>query len=138
MSGAQKLLYIASTEVRQQRAAMVLRDVDYILEAHFEMTSKVGPEDTQEKHYNIILRRLRQGQHHHKPCLGTREFPAQVELIENKADIPKSPLIGRHDLGWMLYDLDFSNLRDIQPVFYHAVMVDGVIEVAELAREVRR
>lgn len=138
MSGAQKLLYIASTEVRQQRAAMVLRDVDYILEAHFEMTSKVGPEDTQEKHYNIILRRLRQGQYHHKPCLGTREFPAQVELIENKADIPKSPLIGRHDLGWMLYDLDFSNLRDIQPVFYHAVMVDGVIEVAELAREVRR
>jgi len=109
MKGANKLLYIAATEKRQQRAAMVLKNVDYVIEAHFELTNKAGPEDTEEKHYNIALRRLRNGQHFHTPCLGAREFPAKVTLIENKNDIPKSPLTGTRDLGWMLYDLDFSN-----------------------------
>jgi CRISPR-associated protein Cas5d len=138
MKGANKLLYIAATEKRQQRAAMVLKNVDYVIEAHFELTDKAGPEDTEEKHYNIALRRLRNGQHFHAPCLGAREFPAKVTLIENKNDIPKSPLAGTRDLGWMLYDLDFSDPRDIQPVFYHAVMQDGVINVHELSKEVRR
>jgi CRISPR-associated protein Cas5d len=139
MRGANKLLYIAATEARQQRAAMVLKDVDYVIEARFEKVEQDwGERDTEEGHYNIILRRLRNGQHFHAPCLGTREFPARVELIEEREGIPKSPLTGKRDLGWMLYDLDFSNPRDIQPTFYHAIMQDGVIDVGELAREVRR
>lgn len=139
MKGADKPLYIAATEARQQRAAMVLKDVDYVIEAHFEKVEKEwGERDTEEGHYNIVLRRLRQGQHFHAPCLGTREFPAKVTLIENKNDIPKSPLTDKRDFGWILYDLDFSNPRDIQPMFYHAVMQDGMIDVRELAKEVRR
>ncbi|WP_423225495.1 type I-C CRISPR-associated protein Cas5c [Candidatus Amarolinea aalborgensis] len=139
MKGADKLLYIAATEARQQRAAMVLKDVDYVIEAHFEKVDKEwGERDTEEGHYNIVLRRLRNGQHFHAPCLGTREFPARVELIEERESIPKSPLTGKRDLGWMLYDLDFTNQRDIKPSFYHAIMQDGVIDVSELAREVRR
>ncbi len=138
MKGANKLLYIAATEKRQQRAAMVLKNVDYVIEAHFELTDKAGPEDTEEKHYNIALRRLRNGQHFHTPCLGAREFPAKVTLIENKNDIPKSPLTGTRDLGWMLYDLDFSRPDDIQPMFYHVVMQNGVIDVRKLREEVRR
>jgi CRISPR-associated protein Cas5d len=130
MKGAPKPLYIAATEVRQQRAAMVLKNVDYVIEAHFEMTDKAGKEDTEKKHYNIILRRLRQGQRFHAPCLGTREFGAVVELIEDKREIPKSPLKGRCDLGWMLYDLDFSNPRDIRPKFFKVQMVDGVLDLA--------
>jgi CRISPR-associated protein Cas5d len=127
MKGGQKALYISAVESRQQRASMVLKDVDYIIEAHFELTEKAGKDDTAEKHYNIILRRLRQGQHFHKPCLGTREFPASVEIIEDRRDIPRSPFTGTRDFGWMLYDLDFSNPRDIQPRFFRAKMVDGVI-----------
>ncbi|WP_298814684.1 type I-C CRISPR-associated protein Cas5c [Chloroflexus sp.] len=138
MKGNHKPLYIDVTDKRQQRAAMVLRDVDYVIEAHFELTNKAGIEDTEEKHYNIVLRRLRNGQHFHAPCLGTREFPACVTLIENRNDIPKSPLEGKRDLGWMLYDLDFSSPNDIQPMFYHAIMCDGVIDVQELSKEVRR
>lgn len=137
MKGGNKLLYIAATEARQQRASMVLRDVDYVIEAYFELTDKAGPEDTQEKHYNMILRRLRNGQHFHAPCLGTREFPAKVTLIEDTDSIPKSPITGRHDLGYMLYDLDFSNPRDIQPMFFRAVMEDGVITIPR-PQEVRR
>lgn len=138
MKGSYKPLYIDVTATRQQRAAMVLKDVDYVIEAHFELTNQAGPDDTEEKHYNIILRRLRSGQHFHAPCLGTREFPAQVTIIEDRRDIPISPLTGKRDLGWMLYDLDFSNPRDIQPMFYHAIMEDGVINVHQLSKEVRR
>lgn len=139
MKGADKPLYIAATESRQQRAAMVLKDVDYIIEAHFEKVEKEwGERDTEEGHYNIVLRRLRNGQHFHAPCLGTREFPAKVTLIEDKGAIPPSPLTGKRDLGYMLYDLDFSNPSDIQPMFYHVVMQDGTIDVRELAQEVRR
>lgn len=138
MKGANRALYIAATEKRQQRAAMVLKNVDYVIEAHFELTDQAGPDDTEEKHYNIVLRRLRNGQYFHAPCLGTREFPARVTLIEDRLDIPASPLRGKRDLGWMLYDLDFSNPRDIQPMFYHAIMQDGVIDVRELSKEVRR
>jgi CRISPR-associated protein Cas5d len=132
MSGSSRdPMYLAATDNRQQRAAMVLKNVDYVIEAHFEMTSEAGPEDNEEKHYNIVLRRLRKGQYFHAPCLGTREFGAKVELIEN-GNIPQSSLAGHRDLGWMLYDLDFSNPRDIQPKFFKAEMRDGVIDLAQV------
>ena len=124
-------VYLASNDVdvREQRAAMVLKNVDYVIEAHFErVTEKAGPDDTDEKHYNMVLRRLRKGQHYHQPCLGTREFPARVELIEDGV-IPPSQLRGERDLGWMLYDMDFSDPRDIRPIFFHAVMCDGVVDL---------
>lgn len=127
--------YIVVTEARQQRAAMVLRNVDYIIEAHFAMTPKAGPEDTKAKHYNMALRRLREGQHFHAPCLGTREFGAKVELIEEGQPLPQSPL-GDRDLGWMLYDLDFSNPRDIQPKFFKAELRQGVLDLTSV--EVRQ
>jgi len=136
MNGSNKPFYLSASDNRQQRAAMVLRDVDYIIEAHFERTEKAGEEDSDEKHYNIALRRLRNGQHYHAPCLGTREFGARVELIEDKSEIPKSPLRGTRDLGWMLFDLDFSNPKDIRPIFFRAVMENGVIDLRNL--EVRR
>lgn len=128
-------LYISSNDSRQQRAAMVLKDVNYAIEAHFELTDKAGPDDTVEKHYNVILRRLRNGQHFSAPCLGTREFGARVELIENRI-IPPSPLVGVRDLGWMLFDLDFSDSQNIKPVFFKAEMRDGVIDLRNL--EVKR
>lgn len=124
-------MYLATTEIRQQRAAMVLKNVDYVIEAHFEMTAKAGPEDTKEKHYNIALRRFRKGQYFHAPCLGTREFGAKLELIED-GNIPKSPLAGHRDLGWMLYDLDFSNPRDIQPKFFKVEMHEGIIDLTQV------
>ncbi len=128
MKGARDPFFLDTTRDRQQRASMVLKNVDYIIEAHFEMTDKAGPEDSEEKHYNIALRRLRKGQHYHAPYLGTREFPAHIELLEN-GEIPESSLTGTRDLGWMLYDLDFSDPDDIQPRFFKAVMHDGVIDL---------
>ena len=108
---------------RQQRAAMVLRDVSYVIEAHFEFT---GPEDNNEaKHKEIVNRRARKGQCFHHPYLGCREFPAHFELIEG--DIPQSALVGDQDLGWMLHDIDFEN--NMEAKFFRAKMSDGVIEI---------
>lgn len=134
MNGASEPFYLSATDYRQQRAAMVLKDVDYVIEAHFELTDKAEAEDTVEKHYNIILRRLRKGQHFHSPCLGTREFGATVEIIEDGV-VPRSSL-GDRDLGWMLYDLDFSNPQDIKPQFFKAEMREGVLDLRQM--EVKR
>ena len=131
MNGANEPFFMDATDKRQQRAAMVLKNVDYVVDAHFELTDQAGPGDTVEKHYNIALRRLRKGQHYHAPYLGTREFPATVEIIEN-GDVPKSSLMGEQDLGWMLYDLDFSDPADIQPHFFRATMEDGVIDLSDV------
>ncbi len=124
--------YLATNEIRQQRAAMVLRNVDYVIEAHFKIVpEKAGPDDTVEKHYNMALRRLRKGQYFSPPCLGTREFGARVELIEDGV-IPRSAMTGIRDLGWMLYDLNFANPKDITPKFFKAEMQDGVIDLTQV------
>jgi CRISPR-associated protein Cas5d len=132
MKGATAPFYLDVVDARQQRAAMVLKNVDYIIEAHFKLvTEKACREETEEKHYNIVLRRLRKGQYYHAPYLGTREFSAKVELIEDGV-IPASPLKGVRDLGWMLYDLDFADAKDIQPQFFKAEMRDGVIDLTQV------
>ncbi|RDD61246.1 type I-C CRISPR-associated protein Cas5c [Ferruginivarius sediminum] len=116
-------------EHRAQRAAIVLRDVDYVIEARFEMTDKAGPEDNAGKHAEMFRRRARNGQCFKQPVMGVREFPAHFELLEDDADLPKlaPALAGEHRLGWMLHDLDFAN--GATPRFFNAVMHDGVIEV---------
>ncbi len=134
MSGTVKVKPIYTSSDIQQRASLLLKDVRYVIEAHFEMTDKAGPEDTPEKHYNIALRRLREGKCFHQPCFGCREFPAKFRLVEEGAEV--APIKVDRNLGYMLYDMEFSNPRDIQPIFFRAEMVGGVIDLrnCEVAR----
>jgi CRISPR-associated protein Cas5d len=125
LKGGEVLLNQDPNEKRVQRATLLLRDVCYFIEAHFEMTDKAGPEDTVEKHYNMALRRMRKGQCYHHPYFGCREFPVQFEFAEG--EIPESPLTGETDLGMMLWDIDFADEK--KAIFYRASMVDGVIDV---------
>ena len=92
---------------RQQRASLILKDVCYCIEAHFEMTEKAGEEDDEKKHYNIALRRMKKGQFHHQPVFGTREFPAYFEYLEEplKTNIQGPKVV---DFGYMLYDMKFK------------------------------
>lgn len=130
MEGAKKLLYIDTSSEIQQRASMLLQDVCYIIEAHFEMTRQAGERDTPEKHYAIAARRMRNGQCYHMPCFGCREFPAHFRLVEE--DEPEPPGIAEsRDLGYMLYDMDYSNPQNIQPVFFRARMENGVIDLRD-------
>lgn len=115
-------------ENRQQRAALVLVDVAYVVEAHFSMTDKAGSEDTPAKHVAMFNRRAAQGQCFHRPCLGTREFPAEFALLGEGEPLPESKLIERdQDFGWMLHDIDFANGNTSR--FFRAEMKGGVIEV---------
>lgn len=114
-------------EDRQQRASVVLRDVAYVVEAHFEMTDKAKG-DTPAKHAEMVRRRAEKGQCFHRPCLGTREFDAHFELLEPGAVVEDRLQDRSRDLGWMLYDIDFQN--DRTPLFFRAEMQDGIIDVA--------
>lgn len=122
-------------EDRQQRAATVLRDVRYVIEAHFELTTRADASDSEGKHLDIFNRRARKGQYFHAPCLGVREFPASFELIEPDAPLPAAhtDLLGERELGWMLHDIDFAH--EMTPRFFRAAMRDGVIEVPALRSE---
>lgn len=122
--------YLCTSEEIQQRASLLLKDVRYVIEAHFELTGKGGPGDTEEKHYAILTRRLRNGQCFHQPCFGCREFPAAFRLFESEYIPTAYANTGEKDLGYLLYDMDYSNSRDIRPMFFRAVMRDGVIDVA--------
>lgn len=121
-------LYIATSEDIQQRAAMVLRDVHYIIDAHFEMTDKANESDNPGKFQDIIKRRLRNGQCYSQPYLGCREFPAKVSLFEGIPPCPEE-LKGEKELGYMLWDMEYTDPENIRPLFFRAVLRNGVLTV---------
>ncbi len=123
-------------EQRQQRATTLLVNVDYLIEAHFELTGRAGAEDSEAKHLSMFNRRAEAGQCFHRPCLGTREFVADFALISEDAPLPESKLPNdqrNRDLGWMLYDIDFAN--DQTSRFFRAKLEDGVLDLARARRE---
>jgi CRISPR-associated protein Cas5d len=123
-------LYTVADEDRQQRAATVLRDVAYVIEAHFDLTDKAGADDNEGKHLDQFKRRARKGQCFHQPCMGTREFPAHFTLLDEADKWPATALSEvdkNRDLGWMLHDIDFA--AGNAPRFFRAELKDGVIEV---------
>jgi CRISPR-associated protein Cas5d len=131
-SGRLDGLRLLVDEDRQQRAATVLRDVAYVIEASFSLTAWAGPEDNPGKHLDCFNRRARRGQCFHQPCLGCREFPASFALVEPGEQLPAADpsLEGERDLGWMLLDIDY--VQDRTSRFFKAVMCDGVIEVPSM------
>ena len=110
----------------QQRAAMLLKDVHYVFEAHFEMTEQANPSDNHGKFQDIIKRRLRRGACYSTPYFGCRECTAHFRLWEG-GEIPA--IDETRDLGYMLYDMDYSDPTDIQPMFFRARMEHGVIDL---------
>ena len=119
---------------RQQRAAMILRDVAYVIEAHFEYTSEEDNNDG--KPLDEFNRRARKGKCFNQPYFGCREFSAHFRLLEADEPLPASYLRGTQDLGYMLHDIDFGN--EMKPHFFRAKMTDGVIAVPPFkAEEVR-
>lgn len=119
-----KLNYFIEND-RQQRGALVLRDVMYVIEAHFEAIESDGA--NHGKHLDSFNRRLQKGQCYKRPFLGTREFSAHFAPLAD--DETFYPFDETRDLGWMLHDLDFSDGKEIRPKFYRARMKNGTIDV---------
>ena len=130
MKGGKNDLSIYSKTEIVQRASMILRDVDYVIEAHFEMTDRASDADDSGKFKDIIMRRLRRGECYHQPYFGCREFPANFELYEGD-EIDTAYPGERRDLGYMLFDMDYSDLENIQPMFFRAVLENGVLDLKD-------
>lgn len=126
-------IYLATTKSIQQRAAMLLRNVRYVIEAHFEMTEEASATDNPAKFQTMMCRRVEKGQFYHQPYFGTREFPAHFRAC---TAIPTCPdeLRGECDLGWMLLDMEY-NEENVTPHFFHAILKDGVLEVPSITVE---
>lgn len=123
-------IYIATSENRTQRAAMFLKNVRYVIEAHMMIKNFESPVENLGKFYAIFQRRIENGQCYHTPYLGAREFPANFRPYNNLAIKTAYPNETR-DLGFILYDMDYSDSENIRPMFFRAVMKNGVINVSK-------
>lgn len=148
---------IYAADSRSQRASMVLKNVKYGVEFHFELTDlkNENEEDGESKHFNIIKRRLEKGQWFRTPCLGCCEFPAKkIELLNTFDEKMISTDIlnmGDVDLGLMSYKVMFEdkgkplNNNWEKPefsdkaytVYYRPHMINGVIDVKKYREEIR-
>ena len=146
-------------DTRQQRAGLLLRDVKYRLYAEFdfippEKRSKVmnpapdwlsdeeeremcrqaeeaalRSDEKEAKYAAMFERRAKKGQCFNQPYLGCREFSCSFRLVENPETEPAQPITDSCDLGFILYDMDYSNSKDIKPMFFRAKMKNGVVTV---------
>ena len=112
----------------QQRASMILQDVHYVIEAHFEMTEKAAPGDNPGKFQEMTRRRLTKGQFYSQPYFGCREFPAHCREWAGK-DVPTQPIT--QDLGFMLHSMDYSDPQNITPRFFRARLENGVLDLTD-------
>ena len=130
-SRAQKVtLYQVREGDMQQRASTVLRQPHYVISAHFEMTEKANSSDNQGKFREMFCRRARKGQCYHTPYFGCREFPARFRLYEEE-EVRTAHIGETKDLGFMLYDMDYSDPHKPQPMFFQAQLVDGVLDLRD-------
>jgi len=112
-------------EDRSQRNTVALSQVDYVIEAHIELTKRAGPEENVTKFEEMFLRRLERGQHFHQPYFGCREFVAEVEAPSGN----ERPIDESRDLGLMLHDIEFGPKGKNVPRFFPARLEQGVLNV---------
>jgi CRISPR-associated protein Cas5d len=118
---------------RQQRNALLLRDVDYVVDAVIRLTDRAGSDDSIVKFVEMFRRRVDKGQHFHHPYLGCREFPATVSLATG-SECPNGELLGQDvELGWMLQDIEYEDGRPKRPHFFQAHLRDGIVEIPSFA-----
>lgn len=128
MAGAQKELYIATSQQIAQRVSMVLQDVHYVIEAEFTMTSRAAASDNPGKFQDIVTRRMAKGQCFHTPYFGCREFPAAFRPWPGG---PIPTIAESRDLGFMLYDFDYSDPQNITPMYFRAKLENGIVNTAD-------
>jgi CRISPR-associated protein Cas5d len=115
---------------RVMRNSIILRDVEYIIEADI-----IVPEPNEKNHATKYMamfnRRVEKGQCYKRPYFGTREFaaefgPAPKEFSPIQEDIP---------IGGMLLDIFYDSTGKPQPVFFEAAVRNGTLNCYEEYKE---
>lgn len=127
MNRGKGALGLYADEDRQQRAALLLRDVDYLIHARFDLTEQANSSDTVAKYAAMFRRRAEKGQCFNQPYLGCREFSAAFSWVDPAGPWPE-PIAESRDLSWMLYDLEYRN-SEATPCFFHAKLDNGTVRV---------
>lgn len=136
---SKKPIYIE--DKRQQKNTLALKDVRYRIWAKLIfipvkdrlkeafLKHQPGDDENPMKYYQMFERRASQGQCFTQPYLGTREFSASWRMVDPDKETLVAAIPETKDLGIMLYDMDFSNPKDIQAMFYRPQMNNGVVVV---------
>lgn len=95
-------------------------------------------DETPGKYLAIFERRATKGQCFNQPYLGTREFSCSFKLIKDFETNPAKPIDETRELGFMLYDMDFTELNDPKPMFFKAKIENGVVIIDRNIVEIRR
>ncbi|MBK7613567.1 MAG: type I-C CRISPR-associated protein Cas5 [Burkholderiales bacterium] len=129
-------LYIE--DERQQRASLFLRDVAYRLYADMELVADEARANP-NKYVAMFNRRAEVGQCVNQPYLGCREFAARFRRVELEGDghggfqpstnEPSALHEWTADLGWMLYDMDYTHTASPQPRFFRAKVERGSVDL---------
>ena len=130
-------------EDRSQRHSLCLRKVAYVIKAEIVLKPH---ENNLQKYLCQFKRRLKRGQCHHQPYLGTREFSAYFSEPEGDEDIQNIT----DDLGLMLFDVEIAKNEkgsmaylahdrngsqivngSARPKFFPAKLEKGVLDVSK-------
>ena len=126
------LEYIPVAQRKQTRQVLpeFLWDVDEINDnRETESAWRERKDETPGKYLAMFERRAKKGQCFMQPYFGCREFSAHFVFIEQPQVTPATRIDETRDLGFMLYDMDFSNLKDPRPAFYRPKLEHGRIRL---------
>lgn len=109
---------------RAQRNSIILRNVEYIIEASIYQ-KKFDPVNPPKKYAEMFKRRVKKGQCWRRPYLGTREFAAEFSAPDGS----ERPITGTIPIGSMLFDIFYDDKGKPSPLFFYDVAVhDGILE----------
>lgn len=144
-------------DYRQQRAGLFLRDVKYRIYAKLvfippaermqaqnplpeflisddekksahEKLNEERANENPAKYNAMFERRAKKGQCFFRPYFGCREFSCFFKLVDFENDTAV-PIDETRDLGFMLYDMDFTDVKNPVPAFFRARLQNGALEI---------
>jgi len=126
---------------RCQRNSIVLRDVEYIIEAAIYMSEdniqRVKNRDGKEgrtacepivKYREMFNRRLKKGQCWHQPYLGTREFSCDFFPVTFEDEKRAADLNLTYPIGNLLFDIWYDQNHNATPIY----MTDAIVKNSTL------
>ena len=118
-------------ERRAQRNSIVLRDVEYIIEASVYQ-KEFDAANPPKKYAEMFKRRVKKGQCWRRPFLGTREFAAEFSVPDGN----EQPISDTIPIGSMLFDIFYDEKGKPSPLFFYDVaLINGMLKCPQSENE---